>query len=305
MFDGTRVISASAPIPFRFFPPVKAGGSTVLHQVQSLIRRTRLPEGAKEVGETILRLECPLKDNEFEIVAFAMLKDGRQIQSSANTAQDNPSLKEITFGAWPEDIKEYRVEFVPFYWCEFRDVSLKPKSTSAKVAPGFGPVIERALLGFNESHTNCFIDLDNGKLIDPPATLALTNRAAVWDWAARVGVDAVAMTTQRTRGMLGYELVAGQLRDEDWETGAPGQVSTALVKAQFENMKFPGQDPLAQSVSPSTPFRRERTSRGLTRSARGKANLRNLQFLSYTDRTARQREDPLLGSCNARKPADS
>jgi len=132
VFDGTRVTSASAPIPFRFFPPVKAGGSTVLHQVQSLIRRTRLPEGAKEVGTTILRLECPLKKNEFEIVPFAVLKDGRQIQSSANTAQDNPSLREIRFLAWPEDIKEYRVEFVPFHWCEFRDVSLKPKSAPAQ-----------------------------------------------------------------------------------------------------------------------------------------------------------------------------
>jgi hypothetical protein len=132
VFDGTRVTSASAPIPFRFFPPVKAGGSTVLHQVQSLIRRTRLPEGAKEVGTTILRLECPLKKNEFEIVPFAVLKDGRQIQSSANTAQDNPSLREIRFLAWPEDIKEYRVKFVPFYWCEFRDVSLKPKSAPAQ-----------------------------------------------------------------------------------------------------------------------------------------------------------------------------
>jgi hypothetical protein len=108
VFDGTRVASASAPIPFRFFPPVKAGGSTTL------------------------RLECPLKQNEFEIVAFATLRDGRRLQSAANTAQNDPSVKEIRFSALPEDIKEYRVEFVPFYWCEFRDISLKPKSAPAQ-----------------------------------------------------------------------------------------------------------------------------------------------------------------------------
>ncbi|MCW5553112.1 MAG: protein kinase [Verrucomicrobiae bacterium] len=155
--------------------------------------------------------------------------------------------------------------------------------TPTIVAPEFGPVRELTLQGRNESRTNCFIDFESGQVLDAPATLAVTNRAAVWEWAKAQGVDAVAMTTQEIRGLLGYELIVGPLRDEDWEAVTSEDIAKALTKAAFNAQRFPGQDPLAQFVitvnTVSTSTNQPRTYAFRTREGRSGM----LQFLSYTD----------------------
>jgi serine/threonine protein kinase len=147
----------------------------------------------------------------------------------------------------------------------------------------FGPVVERTLQGRNETRTNCFMDFESGQVLDAPATLAMTNRAAVWEWAKAQGVDAVAMTTEDIRGLLGYELIVGPLRDDDWETVSSEDVSKALTKAAFDAQRFPGQDPLAQFVvtvnTISTSTNQPRTYAFRTR----EGNPGLLQFRSYTD----------------------
>jgi hypothetical protein len=151
------------------------------------------------------------------------------------------------------------------------------------VAPEFGPVMERTLQGRNETRTNCFIGFESGRVLDASATLAVTNRAGVWEWAKAQGVDAVAMTTQEIRGLLGYELIVGPLRDEDWEAVTSEDISKALTKAAFNAQRFPGQDPLAQFVmtvnTVSTSTNQPRTYAFRTREGRSGM----LQFLSYTD----------------------
>ena len=59
---------------------------------------------------------------------------------------------------------------------------------------------------------------------------------------------ALGFTLEDIRGLLGYELIVGPLRDDDWETVSSEDVSKALTKAAFDAQRFPGQDPLAQFV---------------------------------------------------------
>jgi len=55
-------------------------------------------------------------------------------------------------------------------------------------------VIERTVLNAAEYRTNCLLDLDAGDFVPPPLALNLTNREAVWFWAAAAGVDGAGLS---------------------------------------------------------------------------------------------------------------
>ena len=55
-------------------------------------------------------------------------------------------------------------------------------------------MIERTVLNAAEYRTNCLLDLDAGDFVPPPLALNLTNREAVWFWAAAAGVDVAGLS---------------------------------------------------------------------------------------------------------------
>ncbi len=228
----------------------------------------------------------------FALRMMAVFKDGKReevgLHSGVLSARETQGYVMLEPGQRIEDIADFVLERSPWVCGEIRGIALKPRASSVVPPerygkPPFGPVMERTLKGWNETRTNCFIDFESGQVLDAPANLAMTNRAAVWEWAKAQGVDAVAMTTEEIRGLLGYELTVGPLRDDDWETVTSQDVSKALTQAAFDAQKFPGQDPLAQFVmtvnTVSTSTNQPRTYAFRTR----EGNSGWLQFLSYTD----------------------
>lgn len=148
----------------------------------------------------------------------------------------------------------------------------------------FGPVLEFTLRDPIESRTNCFIDFEADRLVVPPADLVLTNRAAVFEWVRSEGVDAIANTSQREmRGLLGYELTAVRLADEEWERPTEGKLGGEISKQMWNNSRFGGLPPDAQMVltvnTVSTDPKPSKTY-GF-RTSQGTLGL--LQFLEYTD----------------------
>jgi serine/threonine protein kinase len=148
----------------------------------------------------------------------------------------------------------------------------------------FSPVVEFTLRDPMESRTNCFIDFEAGRLVVPPGDLALTNRAAVWDWVKAEGVDAIANTARtEVRGLLGYGLTAVRLADEEWDRPTEGKLGGEISKQLWNNSRFGGLPADAQMIltvnivstdpkpSKTYGFRTSQGTKGL------------LQFLEYTD----------------------
>jgi hypothetical protein len=157
-------------------------------------------------------------------------------------------------------------------------------ATAAAPNLSFGPVMERVLKDPGESRTNAFIDFEKGVFLIPPTKLPLTNYPAVWDWATAQGIDAVANTSQEIRGLLGYELIAAQLSDEDWEAPPPlEQLRAKIVGAIFNNSRFGGMPPRSQTIlSVNTITTNPKPSKTWLFQTRS-GTLGLLQFLEYTD----------------------
>jgi tRNA A-37 threonylcarbamoyl transferase component Bud32/peroxiredoxin/Leucine-rich repeat (LRR) protein/multidrug resistance efflux pump len=144
----------------------------------------------------------------------------------------------------------------------------------------FGPVIERTMSGVNERRTNCFLDFDTAKIVDPPIALDLKNRQAVFDWSKSNGVDVVANTEVETRGLLGYELTATEVHDTDWESPDFTAINQRMANTSWAQFRFGGQS-LDQSVMTVNTVSTEPKRTYAFRTREGGFGL--LQFEGYTD----------------------
>src|ERR1051325_3181708 len=144
----------------------------------------------------------------------------------------------------------------------------------------FGPVIERTMSGVNERRTNCFLDFDTAKIVDPPIALDLKNRQAVFDWSKSNGVDVVANTEVETRGLLGYELTATEVPDTDWESPDFTAINQRMANTSWARFRFGGQS-LDQSVMTVNTVSTEPKRTYAFRTREGGFGL--LQFEEYTD----------------------
>jgi hypothetical protein len=116
-----------------------------------------------------------------------------------------------------------------------------PTVTTPAVAQklSFGPVVEHTLKSPAVDRANSFLNLEKGIVMVPPATLNLSDRKAVWEWAKKQGVDAVADTSPEVRGLLGFELHVANVPDAEWEQGTLDSLGRAVMAEEFHSTKFP------------------------------------------------------------------
>jgi hypothetical protein len=138
------------------------------------------------------------------------------------------------------------------------------KPALAPISSNVGEVVrtEWTLKAPFVDRTKAYIDLDAEMIIPAPAELALTDRKAVWDWAEREGVDAVADTSEQVRGLLGFGLHVASVPDAEWQQGTFKSIARAVLAAELSVQKHPLPDTMAQSsVSANTTSTAPRQSR--------------------------------------------
>ncbi|MBN2703380.1 MAG: leucine-rich repeat protein [Pontiellaceae bacterium] len=130
----------------------------------------------------------------------------------------------------------------PVQWVEFRNISLNPgQKTQLTVShaddqgsgktslvngntgtDAFGPVVERVVYDESTGH-DCFIDLDKGRFLMPPAELK-GNSDGIMRWARENGIDAFGDTSDRVLGLVGMDMIIRPIQSEEWGVITPEKI---------------------------------------------------------------------------------
>jgi uncharacterized protein (TIGR03067 family) len=101
------------------------------------------------------------------------------------------------------------------------EISVRSVGQGAELS--WGPIIERVVRDDGEAQ-DFFINLDTGELHSPPADLDPQDMAAVQQWIARRGIDAMGETGTSVRGLVGFEMMVRPFPKQRWENAAPAEV---------------------------------------------------------------------------------
>jgi len=101
------------------------------------------------------------------------------------------------------------------------EISVRSVGQGAELS--WGPIIERVVRDDGEAQ-DFFINLDTGELHSPPADLDPQDMAAVQQWIARSGIDAMGETGTSVRGLVGFEMMVRPFPKQRWENAAPAEV---------------------------------------------------------------------------------
>jgi hypothetical protein len=105
------------------------------------------------------------------------------------------------------------------------------REPQAGAGSGFGPVVERVIAGKGDANKR-FIDLDKGRLF---AAAEYFGRKAepspeqTQKWLKETGIDAVADTRSLYGGLVGFNLVASPVPNEEWDRMPPSRLDYYLA----------------------------------------------------------------------------
>ncbi|HEY9174978.1 MAG TPA: carboxypeptidase regulatory-like domain-containing protein, partial [Verrucomicrobiae bacterium] len=130
----------------------------------------------------------------------------------------------------PEDVTDYVIERNAWVRGEIRNIALKPKVSPGLAAATFGPVIERVLAGASDASQR-FIDFDTGKQFAASEFFGPKDEPSPEEtqaWWKQTGIDAMGDCRADLRGLVGFEMVAVRVAQEEWERATPARLDYFL-----------------------------------------------------------------------------
>jgi len=199
----------------------------------------RHPLRSSSMGTLAVDLKCPKKDYEFRVLA--KLKNGENEQWHGGSIG-----KEVKFfQATPkrqntkvEDIKELIIEYRPYQWVTFKNVSVKPNFKTDVEVEGqelsFGPVVECVVYDKADAG-DYLVDFDRLKLLSLPADFDWNSEKAL-EWVEENGVDAGGATQPEIRGLICYDMIVFPRNNDYWDRAN----AESVAKEGAWNLSKPG-----------------------------------------------------------------
>jgi hypothetical protein len=183
---------------------------------------------------------------------FNAVVRGTGCEFPAALLNDVAKVREVLAGGDWEKARQVS-RFNEAYSQEFKRIASRMRALGRqqKRSPAavFGPVVEKVIAGEGDVNKR-FIDLDTGKQLAAAeffGSKAEPSPEETQKWWKETGVDAMGDTSGHVRGLVGFDMVAAPVPNEEWDRLPPSQLNYYLT------MSAPG-TPVTMSARDELPL---------------------------------------------------